>query len=108
MSPAFLWGIGAGVPAVLAEYLYRTLPGPWYHYLYLWIPLQVAIGYCIYRLVNAPGNTLLDAFVVWALCTTGLRVFASVVLLHEQIKLGTWVALGLLILANIAKAFLGR
>lgn len=105
MSPAILWGLGAGAPAVLAEYLYRTLPGPWHHYLWIWVPLQMAIGYCIYRLVTMPGSSLLDAFVVWALCTTALRVAVSQFALNEPIKTGTWVALVLVLLANVAKTF---
>lgn len=108
MSPAVLWGLAAAVPAVTAEYLYRTLEGPWSKHLYLWIPLQVLIGYAIYRLVTTPNQTLVDAFITWTLCTTALRVFASVTLLGETVRLGTWVALGLVLLAQLAKGYLGR
>ena len=108
LTPATLWGLGAAIPAVFNEYLYRTLPGPWWSYLYLWVPSSLTIGYCIYRLVTIPATTLLDAFVVWAFSTTFMRVFVSLVLLHESIRAGTWVALGLLILARIAQTAWGR
>lgn len=110
MNPSILWGLTAAVPAVLAEFLYRKWPVgvPWWHGLPLWIPIQLAIGYSIFRLVTVPGNTLLDAFVVWAFSTTAMRVFVSVVILGDAIKGGTWFALALLILAKVAQTFWGR
>ena len=96
------------MPAVLAEYLYRTLPGPWHHYLYIWVPMQLAIGYSIYRLVTIPQTTLMDAFIVWAFSTTFLRVVVTVFLLGDRVKEGTWFALSLLILARVAQARWGR
>ena len=107
-SPATLWGLAAAVPAVLAEYLYRTLPGPWLGYIWLWVPLQMSIGYCIYRLVTIPQTALLDAFVVWAFSTTFMRIVVSTLLLQDIVKPGTWFALGLLSMARIAQTFWGR
>ncbi|MDP3939781.1 MAG: hypothetical protein Q8R92_16815 [Deltaproteobacteria bacterium] len=108
ISPAALWGLAAALPAVFAEYMYRTVKGPWWEWLWLWIPLQLAIGYCIYRLVTIPNTTLLDAFVIWAFSTTFMRVIISVTILHDDIKPGTWFALGLLLMARIAQTFWGR
>jgi hypothetical protein len=108
LSEATYWGLAAAVPAVLAEYLYRTLPGPWSQYLYLWVPMQLAIGYCIYRLVSIPNTALMDAFIVWAFSTTFMRVAISVLVLRDQVKGGTWFALGLLLMARIAQTFWGR
>lgn len=108
LGPATWWGLTAAVPAVLAEYLYRTISGPWWHYLYLWLPIQLTIGYSIYRLVTVPQTTLLDAFVVWAFSTTFMRVLLSTLVLHDSIKPGTWFALGLIIMARIAQVFWGR
>ena len=111
ITPAMFWGLCAAAPAVLAEYLYRTWPidRPWWHGLPMWIPIQLAIGYCIYRLVtDSSTNTLLDAFVVWAFATTAMRVCVSVLVLGETVKGGTWFALGLLVMAKIAQAFWGR
>lgn len=106
MSPAIiLWGLGAGIPAVLAEYLYRTLQNPWHYYIWLWVPLQLGIGYCIYRMVTMPGATLLDAFIVWALATTVLRVLVTTVLLHDAVKWTTWAALALVLMANVVRTF---
>ena len=110
MSPAVWWGLAAAVPAVLAEYLYRKWPAgtPWWYGLPIWIPIQLSIGYCIYRLVTIPNNTLLDAFITWAFATTAMRVVVSVLILGESIKGGTWFALGLLIMAKIAQTAWGR
>ena len=108
LGPATWWGLAAAVPAGLAEYLYRTLPGPWWQYLHIWIVLQMSIGYSIYRLVTIPQTTLLDAFIVWAFSTTFMRIFLTVALLHDPVKGGTWFALGLLIMARIAQSFWGR
>jgi hypothetical protein len=108
LAPATLWGLAAAVPAVTSEYMYRTIQGPWWKYLWAWIPIQLMIGYCIYRLVSVPNQTLLDAFVVWAFSTTFLRVFVSVAVLGEPTKAGTWFALGLLLMARVAQTFWGR
>jgi len=108
LSSAALWGLTAAIPAVFAEYLYRTLPGPWWHYIHIWMILQLIIGYSIYRLVTVPQTALLDAFVVWAFSTTIMRVVVSVFILGDVIKSGTWVALGLLIAARLAQTFWGR
>lgn len=108
ISPAALWGLGAAIPAVLAEYLYRKLEGPWEQYWWLWTPIALSVSYCICQLVRQPNTTLLDAFVVWALSTTAMRVLIAVAILGDPIKGGTWFALGLLIMARIAQSFWGR
>lgn len=114
LSPAAMYGLAAAIPAVLAEYLYRTLPGTdgsvhgWAKYLYIWIPIQLSIGFFIYKLVSIPNTSLLDAFVIWAFSTTAIRVLITVVFLGDNVKAGTWFALGLLVMANIAKTFWGR
>ena len=110
IHPTVFWGLAAAIPAVLAEYIYRMWPvgTPWWHGLWIWVPLQLSIGYCIFRLVSAPNTTLLDAFIVWAFSTTAMRVFVSVMILHDDVKPGTWFALGLLIMAKIAQSYWGR
>lgn len=107
-NPAMMWGLLAAIPAVLAEYLYKVLPGTWFSHIYLWVPLQLSIGYCIFRLVQIPNTSLLDAFIVWAFSTTIMRVIVTVVFLQQDVKGGTWFALGLLVMARIAQAFWGR
>lgn len=109
ISPATYWGIAAAIPAVLAEYSYRKIgPGVWINYLWLWLPIQLAIGYCIYRLVTIPNVTLIDAFVVWAFSTTAMRVVLSIFVLGDNVGRGTWVALILLVLARFAQGAFGR
>lgn len=111
LTPATLWGLSAAVPAVVAELIYKRWPTdwPWWYGLPVWIPLQLAIGYFIFRLVTVPNSgSLLDAFVVWAFSTTAMRVAVSMVILGEPVKGGTLFALGLLIMARIAQSFWGR
>lgn len=108
MSHAAVWGLFAAIPAVYAEYLYRTVPGSWLENWWLFIPIQLVIGYGIWQLVRAPHTTLVDAFVVWAFSTAILRVFVSVVVLREEVKTGTWIALSLLILARVVQLVWGR
>lgn len=114
MSTSAWYGLAAAVPAVLAEYLYRTLPGTdgsfagWLRYIPIWLVLQLSIGFFIYKLVNVPNTTLLDAFIVWAFATTFMRVLLTVFVLGDTVRGGTWFALALLVLANVAKTFWGR
>ena len=97
------WGLGAGVPAVVLEYLYRVLPGPWAGYLWIWGPASLWISYAIYRLVTLPHTPLLGAFVVWATSTMLLRTFLSAVVLRDRITWGTWAAVGLMITARLVQ-----
>ena len=108
MSQATLWGLVAAIPAVFAEYLYRRLPGPWHHYLYLWVPIALTVSYAISRLVRIPQQSLLDSFIVWAFSTTAMRVVLTVVVLGDTVKKGTWVALGLIVVARMVQAWWGR
>lgn len=103
MNPT-LWSLVAAALAVGAEYLYRTLKEPWLHYLWAWIPIQLAIGYCIYRLVTQPGVPLIGALIIWSFSIIGLRVLVTVFLLHDRVAMGTWVALGLMIGARVAQS----
>lgn len=110
MNPTIYWGLAAAVPAVVAEYLYKTWPlgTPWWHGLWMWVPLQLAIGFCIFKLVSAPNTTLMDAFCVWAFSTIAMRVLVSVFVLEEVVKGGTWFALALILMARVAQTFWGR
>ena len=108
LSPAAFWGLVAAIPAVLAEYLYRVLPGPWWQYLWIWIPFSLSISYAINRLVKVPQTALLDAFVIWAFSTMALRVVVTLALLRDPVRQGTWIALGLIVLARCIQAWWGR
>ena len=106
-SPSVWWGLAAAVPAVAAEYLYRVLPGTWIDYWWVWLPISLSVSYSVCQLVRQPGNSLLDAFVVWAFSTTFLRVVATMAL-GDHVREGTWVALALLVLARVAQTMWGR
>jgi hypothetical protein len=49
--------------------------------------------------------SLLDAFVMFALATAAMRVIAAVWVLDQDIRPGAWAAFGLLIAANIIRAY---
>jgi hypothetical protein len=105
ISAASWWAFTGAAIAILCEYLYRVLQGPWWHYLWAWVPLQVAVGYCVYRLVSAPGATLLDAFIVWTFSTIALRIAVTVFLLNDPVRPGTWAALCLVIMARVTQTW---
>ena len=105
MSAHVLYGFAAATIAVVAETAYRSVQGPWHQYLWAWIPMQTAMSYCIYRLVTEPNLSLLDAFVTFTFCTILLRVAVSLFILEDDIHTGTWVALGLIVLAKLAQAY---
>ena len=103
---AFLFAFVGAVAAVTAEWLYKQpfiIDNIWGH-IYLWLPIQLMIGYCVFRMANLSGN-LLDAFVVFAFCTALLRVIVSLGILHQTVPTQSWVAFGLLLAATCVKTF---
>ena len=102
MSPT-LWSIAAALIAVGLEYLYRVLPGPWWHYLWIWIPCSTVISYSIYTLVTQPGVPLFAALIIWSLAVIFTRVFVTIALLHDHVSPGNWAALACLLAARIAQ-----
>jgi len=104
---AFLFAFIGAIAAVTAEWLYKqpfVIENIWGH-LYLWLPIQFVIGYCVFRMVNLPGTNLLDAFVVFAFFTAFLRIIVSTSILHQTIPTQSWVAFGLLLAATCVKTF---
>lgn len=98
----YLWGCLASFCAVWQEILCRSTNKTWLELLPYNILPMFGISYFIFKLLRLSDN-LLSAFVVFAMCNLFLRVTASRFILHEQIKPGTWVAMGLLLLAQAAK-----
>lgn len=108
LNLATWWALGAAIPAVTLEYLYRTLSGTYASNFVYFIGLQLGVSYCVYQLVRQPETSLVDAFVIWAVCTTSLRIFVSVVILRDDVGNGTWFALALLLLARVAQTAWGK
>jgi hypothetical protein len=103
----FLYAFIGGAAAVTAEWLYKQpyvidAPLKW---ALAWMPLQAVIGYCVFRMVNMPGATLLDAFIVFAFCTAFLRIFVAIGVLHQTIPLQSWIAFALVLAATCVKTF---
>jgi hypothetical protein len=65
----------------------------------------MVIGYCVYRMVNAPGANLIDAFIVFAFCTAVLRIIVATALLRQTIPVQSWIAFGLVLAATCVKTF---
>jgi hypothetical protein len=97
------WSLLAAMAAVLCEYLYRVLPGSWWHWVWLWIPLSLTISFSINKLITAPGVPLVGALIIWSLCIMGTRICVSVFVLKDYVSMGTWIALGLMLLARVAQ-----
>lgn len=108
LSPVTYWGLAAAIPAVLLEYLFRRLSGPYFSYWYVFIPLAIVINYAVCQLVRQPNVNLIDAFIVFAFCTTLSRVALSLFVLGDKVNTGTWIALSLLLLARLAQSFWGK
>lgn len=101
MNPT-LWSVLGGSLAILGEYLYRSHPGAsWLTHAWLWVPLSAAVSLCVYHIVNAPGQSLLSAFIIWTATTVVLRTCVCVFILHDKVSPGTWAALCLLVIARI-------
>jgi len=98
----YMWAIPMGITAVICEALYRKLPGPWSAHLILWIPLHLIMGYLVYKVVVS-GSSLLSAFVIGNFVTTTMRVAVTLIVLREPVSSGTWIALGLMVLAQFAR-----
>lgn len=101
-TPLTMWGVAAAGVAVGAEYLYRTIENPWHHYLHWWVPIQLFIGFCVYKMVNYPNTSLIGAFIIFSSCTLMMRVGVSMAL-GDHIRTGTWIALALVVLARVAQ-----
>lgn len=98
-----LFSLLAGVSAIALEYMYRLWPGLWLQHLWLYVPLMFVVNYCIYRMVTTPGLPLVGALIVWSFATIGLRTLVSALILRDNISLGTWIALALMVLARISQ-----
>jgi hypothetical protein len=100
---SLFYSLVAAATAVSMEYSYRRLPGPWIHWCWAYVLPAMLINYCIYKLITTPGQPMVGALIIWTFAVMGLRVFASAVLLKDTIPTGTWVALGLMVVARIAQ-----
>lgn len=101
--PNQLLAPSAALAAVLLEYLYRTLPGGWLQWTWIYIPLAVFINYSVYRMVTVPGVPLMGAMITWSLCSLLARVAITTMVLHDRVSLGTWIAVGLVFVGKLTQ-----
>ena len=85
--------------AVGLESLYRINPAPWRHFLPVALPASLFISWSLCYLVRSQGS-LLDALVLWSLCTVVMRVGAQM-LIGDPIPPGLWCAVGLMVVARL-------
>lgn len=98
----YLWGVIAAVTAISYEWLYATHDSFWQRQVL--VPVLAGswiIPYCVFKMVKGSPN-LIVALVVFSFCTAALRV-AITLFLKQPVGPGTWAALGLLILSQIAR-----
>ncbi len=100
----YFWGVLAAIAAVMLEGMYARAPQ------FLSFPLVLAlavaqptIAYSIYRMVHE-STTLIGAIVVFGFSTLILRT-GMTLYLGQHISTGTWVAVGLVLLAQVARRF---
>lgn len=91
----FLWGILAAFGAVLNETLYRKGLGWGDAWLLVFLPIQMLIGFSIWKLVSpgSGGPTLLVSIAVFSMSTLVMRSLVSQFLLGEALARGNLVAL---------------
>lgn len=98
----YLWGVVAGIVAVSYEWLYVTHESFWERQVLVPVLLgSWVIPLCVFKMVKGSPN-LIVALVVFSFCTLSLRV-AITLWLRQPVTVGTWAALGLLVLSQIAR-----
>jgi hypothetical protein len=103
-SPQF-WSVISALAAVYMEYLYRVLPGGWLRWSWLYVFPALLVSFSIHKLVTTPGVPLVGALVMWSICIMGSRIFVTMFVLHDKVSPGTWVAVGLMVIARFAQTF---
>lgn len=98
----YLWGILASTLAVSLEALYRRSSVGWWSLLPLTILPILLLNYALFRLLRG-SDSLLHAFIMFALCNLTLRTLTATLILRENVSTGTWIALGLVLGANVCK-----
>lgn len=99
----FFWAAGAGILAVLLEFLFKRGWG-WLDNWYLFIPAAIALNYMIYRLVTSGtsgGTTWLITLAAFNLTTVLCRAGLSHFIINEPLIKGNLAAAALLISAQI-------
>ena len=95
----YVWGLLGSLLALAMESLFARHPYgaliPW-----IWVP-AIALNYVVYRLVTG-ADSLIGAFIVFSVCNVAGRV-AITLSMGQPVSRGTWIAVVLLVLANVAR-----
>lgn len=102
---AYLWAILASCCAIFFETYCRGNPQSWVQMLPITAIPMVLLNYAIFRLLRV-SDSLLSAFVVFSFSNLILRTGIVVLYLNEHVTRGTWLALGLLVLAQFSKIWI--
>lgn len=87
------------------EILYRKATWTWWELLPIILIPNTLISYALFRLIKG-SESIFGALIIFSLCGLVLRIVAVLLILREQVGKGTWIALGLVFLANLAKSLL--
>lgn len=96
----YLWSLLGSFLAVGCEVLFKT-KGTYTPYIGLLWPAALGINYCIFKIVTGTP-TLIVALLVFSLTNIMLRVALSLAT-GATVGPGTWAAVALITLANIAR-----
>lgn len=101
------WSLLGAMFAVGVETTYKMLPAPWTNtgHFILWVAVQLALAFCVYKVVSTPGMSLIGSFIVWSCSICTLRVLVTLFIIHEPVSKGTWGALALLLCARVVQHF---
>lgn len=101
----YLWGILASMIAIGLETLYRSSTKTWVEHLPITFVPILLLNLLLYLLLTESGS-LLGAFILFSACNLLLRISVVLVYLREPVSRGTWIAMILLMLAQVSKRFL--
>ena len=98
----YLYALGAGICAVTLEVVFRKSDLHYFQLLFLTIPLQIILGYAVWK-VFTQSEHLLSGAIIFTLGTATSRLIASFFILKEFPPTQTLIAFGLIILAQLVR-----
>ena len=98
----YLYALVAGMCAVALETMFRKSNLHYLQLLWLTIPVQVVLGYCIW-VIFTRSEYLFSGAVIFSTGTAVARILATYLVLKETPSVHALVAFGLIMLAQFVK-----
>lgn len=96
-----IWALLASLTAIGLELAYKSTERSWVGLLPFTLAPILFLNFALFQLLR--GRPLLSAFILFGLCNLAIRIGANLIYLKEPVSKGIWIALGLVLLANLAK-----